>query len=178
MNAGAYEHCMADVIVLTEYLDEKLNIEAVIKDEHHFGYRKSCFSDRRVVILRACLLLEPDDPQDILGRMADLSGHRRATQPLELPSAGSAFKRPPDNYAGKLIADCGLKGCQIGNVQVSEKHAGFIVNRGAASAADARKLFVHIQNTVFEKTGVRLEPEVKFIGDWTIWYESNPGCKE
>lgn len=171
MNAGAYDHCMADVVILTEYLDEDFKLKAVVKDEHRFGYRSSFFSNRQVVILRSCLLLVPDERQAILGRMADLASRRRASQPLELPSAGSAFKRPPDHYAGKLIADCGLKGCQIGNIQVSEKHAGFIVNLGDANAADARKLIIHIQNTVFEKTGIHLEPEIRFIGDWTGWDE-------
>lgn len=173
MNAGAYDRCMADVVILTEYLDENLKIRAVVKDEHQFGYRTSCFSNRQTVILRACLLLVPDERQAIQGRMADLACRRRASQPLDLPSAGSAFKRPPNNYAGKLISECGLKGCQIGNIQVSEKHAGFIVNLGDASATDARKLLTHVQNTVFEKTGIHLEPEIRFIGDWTDWDEIN-----
>ena len=101
--------------------------------------------------------------------MADLGQRRRASQPLELPSAGSAFKRPDGHYAGKLISDCGLKGCRIGSAQVSEKHAGFIVNLGDACAADTRKLFDHVRAVVADQTGVDLEPEVRFIGDWQDW---------
>jgi UDP-N-acetylmuramate dehydrogenase len=171
MNAGAYDHCLAETVVLTEYFDETLKLKSVVRQEHLFSYRKSYFSDHQSIILRACLQLNPDDQQVILNRMTDLASRRRTSQPLDLPSAGSAFKRPTGQYAGKLISDCGLKGCRIGNAQVSEKHAGFIVNLGEASANDTRMLFSRIQKSVFEKTGVILESEVKFIGDWCDWEE-------
>jgi UDP-N-acetylmuramate dehydrogenase len=170
MNAGAYDHCLSEVVVLTEYFDETLSLKSIVRKEHQFLYRKSYFTEHKSIILRACLQLIPDDPQFILARMADLASRRQASQPLELPSAGSAFKRPTGHYAGKLISDCGLKGCRI-NAQVSEKHAGFIVNLGEASANDTRMLFSRIQKSVFEKTGVILESEVKFIGDWCDWEE-------
>jgi UDP-N-acetylmuramate dehydrogenase len=166
MNAGAYDRCMADVVVLTEYFDENLDLRAAVREENQFAYRRSVFSGKHAIILRVCLQLKPDDPQAILARMAELNLRRRTTQPLDLPSAGSAFKRPAGHYAGKLISDCGLKGCRIGNAQVSEKHAGFIVNLGDACAADTRRLFDHVRQVVSRETGVELEPEVRFIGEW------------
>lgn len=171
MNAGAYDHCMAEVLVLTEFVSEDLMIRAVIGEEHQFTYRSSYFCRHRSIITRACLQLVPDAPADIMARMAELSQRRRASQPLDLPSAGSAFKRPTGNYAGKLISDCGLKGCRFGDAQVSEKHAGFIVNLGTACARDTRRLFRHVQQVVADKTGVVLEPEVRFVGDWQDWEE-------
>lgn len=166
MNAGAYEHCMAEVMVLTEFLDEDLQVRAVVRQEHQFAYRSSIFTQRCLIITRACLQLTPDEPQAIIARISELSQRRRASQPLDLPSAGSAFKRPAGYYAGKLISDCGLKGCRIGDAQVSEKHAGFIVNLGKACANDTRQLFTHIRQVVADRTGVTLEPEVRFVGDW------------
>ena len=169
MNAGAYDHCMAEVVVLTEYLDERLTVRAAVRDEHQFSYRHSLFCGQRYIILRACIQLTQDQPEAIFTRMADLGQRRRASQPLEFPSAGSAFKRPAGHYAGKLISECGLKGYRIGSAQVSEKHAGFIVNIGDACAADTRKLFDHVRSVVADQTGVDLEPEVRFIGDWQDW---------
>ncbi|HAL74517.1 MAG TPA: hypothetical protein DCM45_05415 [Clostridiales bacterium] len=169
MNAGAYDHCMAEVMVLTEFLDEKLQVSAVVRQEHQFAYRSSIFERRCLIITRACLQLTPDEPQAIIARIADLNQRRRASQPLELPSAGSAFKRPAGYYASKLISDCGLKGCRIGDAQVSEKHAGFIVNVGKACATDTRRLFKYVRQVVADRTGVTLEPEVRFIGDWQHW---------
>lgn len=169
MNAGAYDQCMADVIVLTEFMDADLTIRALVRGEHDFGYRTSYFCRHPGLVLRACLQLKPGDQQEILARMADLGQRRRSSQPLELPSAGSAFKRPQGYFAGKLISDSGLKGCREGNAQVSEKHAGFIVNLGQACAADTRRLFDRVRKAVAESTGVYLEPEVRFIGDWQDW---------
>ncbi len=168
MNAGAYEHCMAEIILLTEFLNEKLQRKSLFLQEHEFSYRHSYFSDHESIILNACMRLQPDRPQAIFERMAILASRRKASQPLELPSAGSAFKRPNGYFAGKLISDCGLKGCRIGDAQVSEKHAGFIVNLGMARASDIRNLFQHVQQTVADQTGVHLEPEVRFIGDWQV----------
>jgi len=164
---------MADVIVMTEFLDEDLAVRAVVREEHRFTYRSSIFNERCTIITRACLQLVPDDPQGIIARIVDLNQRRRASQPLEMPSAGSAFKRPQGNFAGKLISDCGLKGCRIGEAEVSEKHAGFIVNRGTACAMDTRRLFAHVQRVVLDQTGVKLEPEVRFVGEWQDW---ESGC--
>jgi UDP-N-acetylmuramate dehydrogenase len=169
MNAGAYDSCMQDVVVQTEFIDEQLNHHTLTGTEHQFAYRHSVFSDRDVIILRSRLQLQAGDRAMIIARMADLSERRRQSQPLELPSAGSAFKRPAGNYAGKLISDCGLKGTRIGDAQVSEKHAGFIVNLSQATACDVRRLMERVQVTVLAQTGVRLEPEIKFIGDWQNW---------
>jgi UDP-N-acetylmuramate dehydrogenase len=166
MNAGAYDHCMSEIILLTEYLDDDLKLRSLVKIEHEFGYRKSKFSDGDRIIIRANLQLGHDVQQAIYDRMADLAAKRRASQPLDLPSAGSAFKRPAGYYAGKLISDCGLKGYMIGDAQVSEKHAGFIVNRGRACATDIRELFKRVQEVVHKQTGVYLEPEVRFVGEW------------
>lgn len=166
MNAGAYDHCMAEIIVLTEYLDHDLKLKSVIRQEHGFEYRKSIFSDGNRIILRSCIQLADDETQNIYKRMAELAVRRRASQPLDLPSAGSAFKRPAGYFAGKLISDCGLQGCRIGDAQVSDKHAGFIVNRGRASAADVHQLIQRVQKTVLEQTGVSMEPEIRVVGEW------------
>lgn len=166
MNAGAYDACMRDVVVQTDYIDEQLEHRIITGTEHGFDYRRSIFSDRNVIILRSYLELKQGDYAGIIAKMADLADRRRCSQPLDLPSAGSIFKRPAGFFAGKLISDCGLKGCRIGDAQVSEKHAGFIVNLGQATADDVRCLVEHVQETVLNKTGVRLEPEIKFIGDW------------
>lgn len=177
MNAGAYDRCMADVIVLTQYLDASLVRKALVGTEHKFSYRRSVFCEQPGIVLRACLKLAEDDPQAILARMADLAARRRASQPLEQPSAGSVFKRPSGYYAGKLISDCGLKGCRVGDAQVSEKHAGFIVNLGHSNAADTRRLIDLVKRDVAEKTGVWLEPEIRFIGEWQDLPDDN-GVKE
>ena len=166
MNAGAYEHCMSEVVIQTEFVDNDLKIKTVCGDEHGFGYRKSRFSGQDNIILGTVLQLKLDDSAAIYERMAELAKRRRTSQPLEFPSAGSAFKRPAGYYAGKLISDCGLKGCRIGGAEVSTKHAGFIINIGGATADDIRRLFLHVQAEVYDQAGVILEPEVRFIGDW------------
>ena len=114
-------------------------------------------------MLSAVFRLVPGDPEAIRETMRELMAKRKASQPLELPSAGSTFKRPEGYFAGTLIDQCGLRGKTVGGAQVSEKHAGFVVNRGGATCADIRELIRQVQETVWEKTGVRLEPEVKFI---------------
>ncbi len=175
MNAGAYDSCMQDIVLETEYLDEEMNIRTVRLENHQFAYRHSMFSDRQCIILKVSCRLQQADYHQIIARMTELNQRRRSSQPLELPSAGSTFKRPPGHYAGKLISDCRLKGYRIGDAQVSEKHAGFIVNRGQASATDVRSLIEQIQQTVFASTGVVLEPEIKFIGDWQDYPASQAG---
>ena len=166
MNAGAYDGCMADVITQTEFIDYKGIIHTLEGSQHDFSYRHSYFSSHAGIILHARLKLHLGDSQAILAKMADFNLRRQKSQPLDLPSAGSAFKRPAGHYAGKLIADHGLQGCRIGDAQVSLKHAGFIVNRGEATASDVKALFNKVSDDVYNKTGVRLKPEVKFVGEW------------
>jgi UDP-N-acetylmuramate dehydrogenase len=166
MNAGAYDHCMADIVISTSFLDENLHQQVVHGAEHQFGYRNSCFKETERIVTETTVRLAPQDPDSIWAEMAALAVRRRTSQPLELPSAGSAFKRPPGFYAGQLIAECGLKGHRIGGAEVSTKHAGFIVNVDHATATDVAQLFIHVQATVLSETGILLEPEVLFIGDW------------
>ena len=131
--------------------------------EFDFGYRHSAFSDGRRMVLSARLELTPGNPQAILERMEELSAQRQAKQPLEYPSAGSMFERPQGYFAAALIDQCGLKGFRVGGAQVSEKHAGFVVNRGGATCEDILTLVERVKATVREKTGVELEMEVKLL---------------
>lgn len=166
MNAGAYEHCMEEVVVRTQAIDRTGEAHAFEGDAHAFGYRRSVFADRDLVAVRTTLLLAFDDKARIAERTADYGQRRRASQPLDLPSAGSVFRRPPGHFAGRLIEECGLKGESVGGAQVSPKHAGFIVNVGGASAADIRSLVDRVRHTVEQRKGVRLEPEILFLGEW------------
>ena len=161
MNAGAYGGEMKDVLVSADYVDQMGNARSISAAEMQLGYRHSVFSQRDWCITKVKLQLHPDDPEKIRERMEEHMDQRRAKQPLEYPSAGSVFKRPEGNYAGALIEQCGLKGRQIGGAQVSEKHAGFIVNRGGATSRDVSALIREIQRTVEEKTGYRLECELR-----------------
>ena len=164
MNAGAYGGELKDVVARTEYLDEELIPRTVMGPEHDFSYRHSVFSGRETVILRTVFSLTPGEPEAISARMRELAAKRRASQPLELPSAGSTFKRPSGGYAAALIEEAGLKGYSVGGAMVSEKHAGFVVNTGGATAADVRRLIEHIQQTVLARSGIELEPEVLILG--------------
>ena len=164
MNAGAYGGELKDVVTLTEYLDEDLILRSVLGAEHEFSYRHSVFSDREAVVLRTTFTLAPGDREEIQETMRALAAKRRASQPLEMPSAGSTFKRPVGGYAAALIDEAGLKGFSMGGAQVSEKHAGFVVNRGGATAGDILRLMEHIQQTVLARTGIMLEPEVRVLG--------------
>jgi len=165
MNAGAFGGCMADICVSSEYFDrESGEIRLLEGEAQEFGTRTSVyqrFPER--VILGARLMLRQGDAEAINAAMLDFIERRRRTQPLELPNAGSVFKRPEGHFAGKLIEDCGLKGRRIGGAEVSEKHAGFIVNRGGATAEDVRRLVDLIRETVFKETGVELECEIRFL---------------
>ena len=163
MNAGAYGGEMKDVVVSTRYLDHDLNLCEAEGVAHDFGYRHSVFSDTDCVVLGSTLALTPGDPAEIRARMLDLSERRRRRQPLDLPSAGSTFKRPAGGYAAALIDAAGLKGYAGGGAQVSEKHAGFVVNRGGATFDDVLRLMDHIRSEVLRTSGVELEPEVKII---------------
>lgn len=163
MDAGAYGGELKDVVVSTRYLDEALNLCECVGDEHDFAYRHSRFSDTDCVILESTVRLTPDDPEAIMERMMTLREKRRASQPLEMPSAGSTFKRPVGGYAAALIDQAGLKGYAIGGAQVSEKHGGFVINRGGATFDDVLRLIEHIRETVYRNSGITLETEVKII---------------
>lgn len=162
INAGAYggelKDCIESVVCL--YLGDQ-GLYEIPADKCDFGYRSSYFSKNPgSAILSAVFRLEQGDPEEIAAKMRELNERRRDKQPLELPSAGSAFKRPEGHFAGALIEQCGLKGYIVGGAQVSEKHAGFVVNIGGATSHDVYDLMMHVRNTVYRETGVFLEPEV------------------
>ena len=159
MNAGAYGGELSQSVVSSVMLTQKGMTEIT---DHDFGYRRSVYSDGGAA-LWAVMKLSKGDKNDIHAKMAELASKRRASQPLELPNAGSVFKRPEGYFAGKLIEDCGLKGASVGGAQVSQKHAGFIVNTGTATADDVKRLIELIQKRVFAEFGVRLETEIKFM---------------
>lgn len=163
MNAGAYGGELKDVIAETDYLDENLERRTLRGGEHAFAYRHSYFSDHDGIVLRTVFSLTPGDPAAIAARMRELADRRRNSQPLDMPSAGSAFKRPAGGYAAAMIDEAGLKGFSVGGAQVSPKHAGFVVNTGDAAADDVLRLIDHIRATVYGRTGVLLEPEVRII---------------
>ncbi len=160
MNAGAYGGELKQVAAWVRYLDENLHVCRAEGAELAFSYRKSMFSTRETVILQAGFALTPGDRETIQETMRQLAARRRASQPLDLPSAGSIFKRPERGFASALIEQAGLKGAMVGGAKVSEKHAGFIVNTGNATSQDILSLMEYIQNTVLKRTGVALEPEV------------------
>lgn len=164
MNAGAYGGCMADVLESVRALMPDGSVQTMPADELNLGYRQSRVKDDGLVVLSATFALREDDPEDIRARMDDFTRRREEKQPLELASAGSTFKRPEGFFAGKLITDAGLKGYQVGDAAVSKKHAGFVVNLGNASAADVHAVIEHVQDEVDRQFGVRLEPEVRFLG--------------
>ncbi len=162
INAGAYGGELKDVVesVVCLYVGDQ-GLYEVAAANCEFGYRQSWFSKHAgAVILSAVFRLEAGDPEEIAAKMRELNEKRRDKQPLELPSAGSAFKRPEGHFAAALIDQCGLKGYRNGGAQVSEKHAGFVVNVGGATAHEVYDLMMHVRNTVFRETGVQLEPEV------------------
>ena len=162
MNAGAYGGELKDVIadVTALYPD---GVRTLTADEMGFSYRHSAFSSGEGIVLGAKLKPGPGDPNAIKAKMDELMARRKASQPLEFPSAGSTIKRPPGHYAGPLIESCGLKGARIGGAEVSCKHAGFVVNAGGATCADVLALMEKVQKTVFDTYGVLLEPEVKIV---------------
>lgn len=165
MNAGAYGGEMKQVLRSVTYLDENIKFGKKAGDELELSYRHSVFSDTDLIILGCELSLREGSKEDILDKMRELSEKRRSSQPLDKPSAGSTFKRPKQGYAAALIEEAGLKGFGIGGAQVSEKHAGFVINRGGASFEDVLRLMEHIKETVYKRTGIELEPEVKIICD-------------
>jgi len=166
MNAGAYGGEIRDAILYADVMDETGRVLRLDSDGLCMSYRHSAIMDSRYIVLRAAFSFRRGDPEEINEKVAQMARSRREKQPLEYPSAGSTFKRPEGYFAGKLIQDCGLKGCRIGGAQVSEKHSGFIINVGSATASDVRRLIEYVQSEVYSRFGVRIEPEVRFIGDF------------
>ena len=164
MNAGAYGHTVSEVITACSHVTPQGESGILRGGELDYGYRRSAYTENGCLITSLRLRLARGDPEQISSRMEELYEQRKAKQPLELPSAGSVFKRPEGYYAGTLIEQCGLKGRRVGGAMVSDKHAGFIVNVGGATCADVLRLIEVIQETVYSRTGVRLECEVKRIG--------------
>lgn len=164
MNAGAYGGELRDVLTEVTFLNEAGEYRTLPAAELSLSYRHSIFEERPgTVIVEAVLTLTPGDPAAIRAAMEDYMSRRREKQPLEYGSAGSTFKRPVGNYASALVDQCGLKGLSVGGAEVSRKHAGFIINRGGATAADVRELIAEVQRIVREKTGYTLECEIKYI---------------
>lgn len=160
MNAGAYGGEISQVCMQVAVMDMEGEIAVLSAEEMEFSYRHSRLKDRPGIVLYADFALTPAPAERIRETMRTLMDKRKTSQPLEYPSAGSAFKRPVGGYAAALIEQCGLKGYQIGGAAVSTKHAGFVVNLGGATADDVMQLLAQVSNIVFEKTGIRLEPEV------------------
>lgn len=164
MNAGAYGGEMKDIIKEVKVLDDQGEIRVLSNEEMKLGYRTSIVKEKGYTVLSAVLQLKKGDVSVIRETMEDLKNRRTSKQPLDMPSAGSTFKRPEGYFAGKLIMDAGLRGYQTGGAQVSEKHCGFVINKDNATAADVCRLLRDVQDKVKEQFGVTLEPEVKFLG--------------
>ncbi|HHU07095.1 MAG TPA: UDP-N-acetylmuramate dehydrogenase [Clostridiaceae bacterium] len=167
MNAGAYDGCFENIVVRTQYVDREGIMGWVEGAEHEYGYRESIFIRNRWIATQTVLQLQPGNRTEIYPLMAENARKRRESQPLEVASAGSAFKRPSGYYAGKLISDAGFKGYRLGSCGVSGKHAGFIVNYGKAKASEIMAVFIKVQDEVEARFGIHLEPEIQFIGDWS-----------
>jgi UDP-N-acetylmuramate dehydrogenase len=165
MNAGAYGGEMKDVLVSCKHIDKNGNIGELANDDLNLDYRRSAYTDNAFTIVAAVMKLKKADKNEIKASMSDKMSRRRDKQPLEYPSAGSTFKRPIGYFAGALIEQSGLKGYTVGGAQVSEKHAGFVINKDGATATDIITLIKDVQKIVFEKFGVNLETEVKIIGE-------------
>lgn len=165
MNAGAYDSEMANVLKECRCITRDGRFETLTLDKMKLGYRTSLFKEKKNrVITSATFKLLPGAQENIRARMDELMQRRKQKQPLEYPSAGSTFKRPTGNFAGTLIEMCGLKGFTVGGAGVSEKHAGFVVNLGGATASDVKRVIEAVSEKVFLETSVRLEPEIEFIG--------------
>lgn len=166
MNAGAYDGEMRQIVESVQVMYKDGSILDLDNDTMEFGYRNSMIKNRPYVVLQVSLRLQPGNKEEILARMNELAARRKEKQPLEFASAGSTFKRPEGYFAGKLIMDSGLRGARIGGAQISEKHCGFVINDGTAIAADIAELIQEVVETVRDKFGVTLEPEVIFLGDF------------
>lgn len=161
MNAGAYGGEMKDVCLRVQVMDREGNLRELSREELGFSYRHSALEDGEQILVWAEFGLTPGDPEEIWKKMKELIAKRSASQPLNLPSAGSAFKRPVGGYAAALIDQAGLRGFRVGDAAISEKHAGFAVNLGKATAADLRGLLEAVKDQVWEKSGILLEPEIR-----------------
>lgn len=166
MNAGAYGGEMKDVLKSVTVLDKDGNVKKLAKDELELGYRTSVIAKKGYIVLDAVIELKEGKAEEIKALMDDLKERRITKQPLEYPSAGSTFKRPEGYFAGKLIQDADLRGFQVGGAQVSEKHCGFVINKDGATASDVIELMRQVSDKVYDKFGVRLEPEVKRLGEF------------
>lgn len=166
MNAGAYDGEMKQIVESVRVMDKDGEILELDNDTMEFGYRTSAVRDRLFVVLEVVLSLKEGEQEKIRARMEELALLRRSKQPLEYPSAGSTFKRPEGYFAGKLIMDAGMRGFRIGGAQVSDKHCGFIVNTGKATAADIKEVIEEVQERVKTRFHVSLEPEIVFLGDF------------
>jgi UDP-N-acetylmuramate dehydrogenase len=165
MNAGAYGGEMKDIVKSVRLIDSQGNIVELSNEEMQFAYRKSILSKEEYIVLSAVMELKEGNYEEIRDIMKDLTNKRVTKQPLNLPSAGSTFKRPEGYFAAKLIEDCGLKGLTLRGAQVSDKHCGFVVNLGGAQAKDILDLIYVVKSTVYSKFGVMLEEEVKILGE-------------
>lgn len=163
MNAGAYGGEMSDVTVRVDGITPDGKPISLNRDEMRFGYRTSAVKERNLIVTEVTMELQPGDPAGIRAKMSELNARRAEKQPLDVPSAGSTFKRPEGFFAAALIDQCGLKGYSIGGAQVSRKHAGFLVNNGSSSR-DYLALVRYVQQAVQEQTGVQLEPEIRIVG--------------
>ena len=161
MNAGAYGGEICQICRSVEIMDMAGNLDVRTAEEMEFSYRHSILEEERSIVISAVFELTPADPGEIRAKMKELQGKRSASQPLDLPSAGSAFKRPVGGFAAALIDRAGLKGFRVGAAAISEKHAGFAVNLGGATAADMKELLRQVSDKVFENSGIRIEPEVR-----------------
>ncbi len=166
MNAGAYGGEIKDILAEAVVLDRKGQLLRMKAEELELGYRTSRAKRENLIVLEALLQLQLGERGAIRARMEELKVQRCGKQPLEYPSAGSTFKRPEGYFAGKLIMDAGLRGFSVGGAQVSEKHCGFVINRGGASAADVKTLIEKVQEKVWEQFRVKLEPEIRFLGEF------------
>lgn len=161
MNAGAYGGEIADVCESVEVMDYSGRVQSLSRDQMDFSYRHSRLEEEKAVVVSATFRLAPQNPDEIRTKMKEYQQRRLAAQPLDLPSAGSAFKRPTGGYAAALIDEAGLKGYRVGGAGISEKHAGFAVNLGGATAADVKALLHQVSETVYAAAGIRLEPEIR-----------------
>ena len=166
MNAGAYGGEMKNVVKTVRAIDEYGRIYELDSEKMDFSYRHGIVEERKLIVLEVTLELEHGSREAIDDRMKELAEARRSKQPLEYPSAGSTFKRPEGYFAGKLIMDAGLRGYSVGGAQVAEKHCGFVINKGGATASDVVELIRDVQHDVDDKFGVTLEPEVKMLGEF------------
>lgn len=166
MNAGAYGGEIKNCIVNATVIDSFGNIRILSREELAYGYRRSVIQTKNYIVIEAMFQLKKGNKNDILAYMEDLNNRRKEKQPLEYPSAGSTFKRPEGYFAGKLIMDSGLRGYRVGDIMVSEKHCGFVINVGNGTAKDVKQLISDVDSKVYEKFSVHLEPEIRFLGDF------------